>query len=65
MNKYRSESISVFFVRFIFVLVAAGLGVQLIRTEGIRDQPVLVLWLVFSGVMLAELMTFTFDVMLK
>ena len=65
MNKYRSESITVFFVRFIFVLVAAGLGVQLIRTEGIRDQPVLILWLVFSGVMLAALVTITIDVMFK
>ena len=65
MNTYRSESLTLFFVRFVFVLVAAGVGVQLIRTEGINDQPVSILWLVFSGVMLAALTTIAIDVFFK
>ena len=65
MNTYRSESLTLFFVRFVFVLVAAGVGVQLIRTEGINDQPVSILWLVFTGVMLAALTTIAIDVLFK
>ena len=65
MNTYRSELLTLFFVRFVFVLVAAGVGVQLIRTEGIKDQPVSILWLVFSGVMLAALATIAIDVLFK
>ena len=65
MNTYRSESLTIFFVRFVFVLVAAGVGVQLIRTEGIKDQPVIILWLVFCGVMFAALTTIAIDVLFK
>ena len=65
VNTYRSESLTLFFVRFVFVLVAAGVGVQLIRTEGINDQPVSILWLVFTGVMLAALTTIAIDVLFK
>ena len=65
MNAYRSESLTIFFVRFVFVLVAAGVGVQLIRTEGIKDQPVIILWLVFCGVMFAALTTIAIDVLFK
>ena len=65
MSRYQSESVAIVIVRFVFVLVAAGLGVQMIRTEGIRDQPVWILWVIFSGVMLAALTTITIDVLFK
>ena len=65
MSKYRSEALTILFVRCIFILVAAGLGVQMIRTEGIRDQPVWILWMTFAIVMLAAIGTIAIDVLFK
>jgi len=65
VSKYRSEALTILFVRCIFILVAAGLGVQMIRTEGIRDQPVWILWLTFAIVMLAAIGTIAIDVLFK
>lgn len=58
-ERFRIESVALVVLRFVFVLVAAGLGVQLVRT--IEDRPVWMLWLIFAGVLLLGLMTIGAD----
>ncbi|NIL97161.1 MAG: PIN/TRAM domain-containing protein, partial [Planctomycetales bacterium] len=54
-DRFRIENIALLVVRFVFILVAAGLGVQMVRS--IEEQPVWVLWLIFAGVLLLGLAT--------
>ena len=65
MKHVRIESIALILIRCIFVLVAAGVGVQLVRSETFSDQPVWLLWLIFVGVMLAALAAITIDMLFK
>ena len=65
MKHVRIESIALILIRCIFVLVAAGVGVQLVRSETFSDQPVWLLWLIFVGVMLAALAAITIDMSFK
>jgi uncharacterized protein YacL len=65
VKKLYVESIALLIIRFIFVLVAAGLGVQFISNEAFRDKPVWLLWLIFVGVMLAALTAITVDLLCK
>ena len=65
MKQLHIESIALILIRCIFVLVAAGVGVQLVRSETFSDQPVWLLWLIFFGVMLAALAAITIDILFK
>lgn len=65
MKRLHIESIALILIRCIFVLVAAGVGVQLVRSETFSDQPVWLLWLIFVGVMLAALAAITIDMLFK
>lgn len=62
-DRLRIENIALIILRCVFVLVAAGLGVQLVRT--IEDQPVWFLWLIFAGVMLLALTAIALDMVLR
>lgn len=63
MKIIRVENIFLILLRFLFVLVAAGVGVQLVRSEMFREQPVWLLWLIFSGVMLTALFAIAIDML--
>lgn len=65
MKHLHIESIALILIRCIFVLVAAGVGVQLVRSATFSDQPVWLLWLIFFGVMLAALVAITIDMSFK
>jgi uncharacterized protein YacL len=62
-DRLRIENIALIILRLVFVLVAAGLGVQLVRT--IEGQSVWVLWLIFLGVLGVALATISVDVVLR
>jgi uncharacterized protein YacL len=63
VDRFRIENIALIVLRFVFVLVAAGLGVQMVRS--IEDQPVWLLWLIFGGVLLLGLVTIGADMALR
>ena len=52
-------------LRFVFVLVAAGLGVQLIRSPTLGPEPFYLPWLVFGGLMLLAAGVIAIDVMAR
>jgi len=62
-NSLRVENIALIVLRCFFVLVAAGLGVQLVRSETFREQPVGQLWLIFGGVVLVSLVAIGIDIL--
>ena len=64
-SQFRVENLALIFLRFVFVIVAAGLGVRLVNSDAVEGQPYWVLWLVFGGVMLLAFATIGVDVMFR
>ncbi|MBI3839144.1 MAG: PIN domain-containing protein [Planctomycetia bacterium] len=52
-------------LRFMFVLVAAGLGVQLIRSPALGAEPANLPWLVFGGLMLLSAAVIGIDMFVR
>ena len=65
VNSFRIENLFLIILRCFFVLVAAGLGVQLVRSGTFQDQPVWQLWLIFGGVMLVALIAIGVDILFR
>ncbi len=59
VERFRIENVALLVLRCVFILVAAGLGVQMVRS--IEDQPVWLLWLIFAGVLVLGLATICGD----
>ncbi len=64
-TQFRVENLALAFLRFVFVIVAAGLGVRLVNSDAVTGQPYWVLWLVFGGVMLVALASIGVDVLFR
>ena len=52
-------------LRFVFLMVAAGLGVQLVRSPDLGQDPAWLPWVVFGGIMVGSLGVIAADVFIR
>jgi uncharacterized protein YacL len=60
---HRSHAMALAILRCVFVLVAAGIGFQLIQSEALPREPAYLPWLVFGGLILVSGLVIVIDVL--
>src|SRR5262245_23507331 len=58
---YSLNAMAIIILRFVFLMVAAGIGVRLINSAVLPHDPAWIPWLVFTGIMLLSAAVIALD----